>query len=424
MFKSASAPLTMVGEGKGRREASKRTKCPFSALVVAGLLLVSSASGWATVRDQAKRIHDRITGVPPSAATLNTMEMLISGGDELGAALLATQAPEFYNVTLKNHVAPWTNRDGDIFVPLNDYTATVIGLVRDDADFRDVLSGDVVYIGSGNGVPAYNPNNNAHHDALETTGTDLKANLRAVTQSSVSPLPADATAGVMTTRQAARAFFIDGTNRAMLRFTLMNHLCHDMEQLQDTSRAPDRIRQDVSRSPGGDSRIFLNNCIGCHSGMDPLAQGFAYYDFVYDRANDPSAVSGTISYNGAGTTDPATGSRVESKYFNNDTTFAPGFTTANDQWSNYWRAGANALLGWDQSLSGQGSGAKSLGQELANTEAFAACHVEKVFTNVCLRPPQDSADRAQIETMTGSFKASGYNLRRVFAESATYCMGD
>ena len=424
MFKSASAPLTRVGAGHENEGTNKRIDRRFRKLIVASLLLACSASGWATARDQAKRIHDRIAGVPPSVATLNTMEAMITGGDDLGAALLASQAPEFYHVTLKNHVAPWTNRDGDVFVPLNDYTATVIGLVRDDADFRDVLSGDVVYIGSGSGVPAYNPNNNAHHEALENTGVDLKANLQAVTQSSVSPLPADATAGVMTTRQAARAFFIDGTNRAMLRFTLMNHLCHDLEQLQDITRVPDRIRQDVSRSPGGDSRIFLNNCIGCHSGMDPLAQGFAYYDFVYDRANNPSAVAGTISYNGAGTTDPATGTRVEAKYFNNDTTFAQGFVTPNDQWSNYWRAGANALLGWDQGSPGQGSGAKSLGQELANSEAFASCHVEQVFTNVCLRPPQDAADHAQINAMTGSFKANGYNLRRVFAESATYCKGE
>ncbi len=53
-----------------------------------------------------------------------------------------------------------------------------------------------------------------------------------------------------------------------------------MEQvIHDTSRPPDRIRQDVSRSPGGDSRVFNNNCIGCHSVMDSMAQAFAYYDF-------------------------------------------------------------------------------------------------------------------------------------------------
>src|SRR5690606_18565457 len=108
---------------------------------------------------------------------------------------------------------------------------------------------------------------------------DPVTDLQRTTQSSVYPLPASAAAGGMTTRAAAEAFFVAGTNRARLRFTLINHMCMDLEQVQDTSRVPDRIRQDVSRSPGGDSRVFMNNCVGCHAGMDPLAQAFAYYDF-------------------------------------------------------------------------------------------------------------------------------------------------
>jgi hypothetical protein len=108
---------------------------------------------------------------------------------------------------------------------------------------------------------------------------NLFAALTPLTQSSVLGIPAAATAGLLTSRASSEAFFVDGTNRAMFRFTMMNHMCRDMEQVHDTSLPPDRIRQDVSRSPGGDSRIFLNNCIGCHSGMDPFAQAFAYYDF-------------------------------------------------------------------------------------------------------------------------------------------------
>src|SRR5437762_1387388 len=105
------------------------------------------------------------------------------------------------------------------------------------------------------------------------------SNLVQQKQSAVTGLPVAGVAGLITRRKAAESFFIAGTNRAMFRFTLMNHLCHDMEQVQETSRPPDRIRQDVSRSPGGDSRGFLNGCIGCHSGMDPMAQAFSYYNF-------------------------------------------------------------------------------------------------------------------------------------------------
>lgn len=380
--------------------------------------MLYGGNAMADSRDQAKRMHDRIAGVPPSAATLNAMQTEIDGNDPLAAALLATQEPEFYSVTLRNFAAPWTNRDSSVFVPLDDYIATIIGMVRDDLDFRGILHQDILYTATTG--PAYSSSNNAHYEALESA--DLQAVLQRTTQSANASLPSDATAGVMTSRSAAKAFFIDGTNRAMFRFTLVNHLCNDMEQVHDVTRSPDRIRQDVARSPGGDSRVFLNNCIGCHSGMDPMAQAFAYYDYSYDPEADPDGNNGTITYNNTGTTDPTTGTQVTSKYFNNANNFEYGYQTTNDSWTNYWRNGPNKLLGWDTALGGNGSGAKSMGQELANSQAFAACQVQKVFKNVCLRDPSDSADRAQVSTMVSSF-SSGYSLRQTFAEAAVYCRG-
>lgn len=390
-------------------------------LLVGALL---SPAALADSRDQAKRIHDRIAGVPPDESTLSAMADAIDNNNAVAAAMMATEAPEFYNVTLKNLAAPWSNEFQNIFVSLNDYIATIIGIVRDERDFREILSGDVLYIGSGPGIPAYSNTNNAHYEALEAQGVNLKDNLQFTPQSSLNGIPPSATAGVMTSRAAAKAFFIDGTNRAMFRFTLLNHLCEDLEQVKDITRVPDRIRQDVSRSPGGDSRIFLNSCVGCHAGMDPLAQAFAYYDYIYDVASDPDGLNGFIDYNDVGEINPETGTRVVSKYFNNALTFEHGFATPDESWTNYWREGQNALLGWDPALPGSGVGAKSMGMELAHTEKFAQCQVEKVFANVCLRPVQDGVDRAQIDSMVSSFQSSGYNLKQVFAESAVYCMGN
>jgi hypothetical protein len=141
--------------------------------------------------------------------------------------------------------------------------------------------------------------------------------------------------------------------------------------------------------------------------MGPMAQAFAYY--TYDEAQ------GRMVY---------TAGSVQPKYFNNDTTFAYGFVTPDDDWENRWRKGQNALLGWDESLPGSGSGAKSLGEEFGASEAFATCQVEKVFRTVCLRAPQDEADRDEVESMAGAFRAGGYRLKQVFADAATYCMGD
>ncbi|MCX7054042.1 MAG: hypothetical protein NTU56_07520 [Proteobacteria bacterium] len=362
----------------------------------------------ADARSQAKRMHDRLAGVPPTEAVLASMASDIAAGRTTEAANTAMQHRAFYDVTLKNFAMPWTNRDQTVFAPLNDYVATVIGMVRDDVAFDRVLYDDILYVGrSGLGVPGYSPSGNDHYEALETQGLSLKDNLVATTQSAANGIPAEATAGVLTSRAAAQAFFVAGTNRAMFRYTLMNHLCTDLEQVQDPTRPPDRIRQDVSRSPGGDSRLFLNNCIACHSGMDPMAQAFAYYD--YDET------AGRMLY---------TAGVVRPKYFNNKDTFPAGFSTPDDNWDNYWRKGRNSLLGWDGSLPGKGTGAKSLGRELAHSDAFASCQVQKVFKNVCFRAPSDAQDRAQVQAMTASFRSNGYRLKQVFAEAATYCMGD
>ncbi len=380
-----------------------------------GLLLAAMATSLsAGPREQAKRIHDRLAGIPaPSLPTgtatssvLDRMAVEIGAGRPVDAAFIAMEDSSFYNVTLKNFVTPWTNEEQTVFAPLNDYTATVIGMVRDDRPFNTLLSADLLYVGnSGLGLPPYSMTNNDHYEAMENLGVDLKDNLVAVAQSTVTGLPSSATAGVMTSRAAAEAFFIAGTNRAMFRFTLLNHLCTDLEQIKDNTRPTDRIRQDVSRSPGGDSRIFMNSCVGCHSGMDPMTQALAYYNYDEDLHS--------LVY---------TPGVVQPKYLINQENFKYGYVTPDDHWDNYWRSGPNRSLGWDNTRTGSGIGAKSLGEELENSDAFASCQVKKVFKTICLRAPRNSVDRAKIADMVTSFKASNYNLKQVFAESAVYCM--
>lgn len=387
---------------------------------------VSTVSVNAGPLEQAKRLHERITGVSPSADTnvLDSMATAVAAGNARGAAFMAMDHDAFYNVTLVNWAAPWTNRDQSVFEPLNDYIATVVGFARDDRDFREILSADVLYH-APTVTPSYQTNSNAHYEAISSRGLSLQQVLAPESQASLSGLPSDATAGVITSRAAAKAFFKAGTNRAQLRFTLLNHLCHDLEQLHDITRAPDRIRQDVSRSPGGDSRAFLNGCLGCHSGMDPLAQAFAYYDYMYDADNDLEGIDGFIDYNEPGDIDPDTGTRVKAKYHINSATFKYGFATPDDSWDNYWRQGVNTSLGWSESLpAGSGNGAKSLGQELAQSEAFASCQAQKVFKNQCFREPENQRDRVALAQMITNFKASGYTVKSLFADAAVHCVTD
>jgi hypothetical protein len=409
-----SSTYRSVGHrARGNSRHSVLVKVTALTLAIATFACVQhDASADPLSRRQAKRMYDRLTGTPPSPALLNDLETRVAG-DKVAAAMYMLDKDQarsggFYSTTLKNFATPWTNRDQTVFAPLNDYTATVIGMVRDDVDFRTALSADLVYIGQGQS-PAYSPTNNDHYLALESNNADLRVVLQGTTQSSLNGLPPAATAGIITSRAASEAFFIDGTNRAMFRFTLLNHLCHDMEQVHDTTRPPDRIRQDVTRSPGGDSSLFLNNCIGCHSGMDPMAQAFAYYDF--------DETQGRLVY---------TAGQVQPKYLINSDNFKQGYVTTDDHWENRWRLpGKNTVLGWagqnDQIRSG--NGAKTLGEELANSDAFAECQAAKVFRTICFRSPSDAADRAQISSSANGFKSGG-NLKRVFAETAAYCAGN
>ena len=380
--------------------------------VVFALVFLATGSAFAGPREQARRLHDRLTGVPPSAAALDSMTTMIESGDAIGAAMDAMSHPAFYNTTVRQLAAPWTNRERSVYVDLNDTIATVVGMIRDDVPFDQVLYGDIVYVGSPNVTAiGYSQTDNDHYLDLELNRIDLSnpANLAQQTQSSLpgTDLGAIQTAGIMTTRGFAEAYLVAGTNRAAIRFAALNLMCMDQEDLRDLTAHPDRVRQDVTRSPGGDSNIFLNDCLTCHAGLDGLAGGFAYYNFDEDTQR--------LTY---------TEGAVDPKYLRDAATFPFGFETADDSWINYWREGRNAFVGWNAPGGGVGSGAKSLGMELAQTRQFARCQVKNVFEQICFRSPNGPADEQAVEDIATIFEANNRSMKRVYAEVGVYCMGD
>ncbi len=381
-------------------------------IVLAICCTVGTSLAHAGPREQAKRIHDRLVGVPASNAVLDSMADKIANGDAIGAAYEAMDNPAFYNTTVREFATPWSNREQSLFVDMNDFVATVIGMVRDDVPFDQVLYEDLVYVGTpaATGV-AYSHTDNDHYLDLQLNRIDLSdpANLAQQRQSDLpnSPIATGETAGVMTTRGFSQAFLVAGTNRAALRFATLNFLCMDMEDFRDLTAHPDRIRQDVSRSPGGDSSIFLNDCLSCHAGMDGLAGAFAHYDFDEDGQQ--------LVY---------TPDSVQPKFLNDAGAFRFGFATTDDSWINYWRTGPNEYVGWNGPGSGAGTGAKSLGMELAQTRQFAKCQVKQAFEKICYRTPNGAADEQAVETIATSFESNNRSMKRVFAETALHCMGD
>jgi hypothetical protein len=139
--------------------------------------------------------------------------------------------------------------------------------------------------------------------------------------------------------------------------------------------------------------------------MDPMAQAFAYYNFDTTQMQ--------LVY---------TAGQVQPKYLINNQNFPYGFVTTDNSWSNRWRGGPNQALGWDTTLPGSGAGAKSLGQEIAASDMFAQCQVNKVFQAVCFRAP-NAADQATVATIKANFKSGGYKLKSVFQQVAAACPG-
>lgn len=390
----------------------RKTVKTVTGFILAGILLCSFGNANAANRDVARRIHDRLVGTPPSAVIdptlLDQMEALVAAGNANAAAQMAIdQAGNtgFYNSTLKNFFATYTNLDGSVYVPLNDATATMVGMVRDGIAFDRVLYGDVLYTGGNSVSTPYAIDSNQHYQDMEDNGVDLKASLVPASQALLHPmLGVGDVAGVVTTRAFAESYFSNGTNRRMLAAVFDKFMCRTLEEINDVTRTPDRIRQDVSRAPGGDSAIYLGSCVGCHAGMDPLAGAYAYYEW--------DAQLGQLVFDNT---------QPQPKNLINNTVFPGGHVTVDNSWLNYWRRGPNSVLGWNQTMPDRGMGAQSMGQELAASRAFAHCQTEKVYEAVCLRKPKNGAERQMVEALTDSFIANGYNMKTLFGDAAAYC---
>ena len=151
---------------KSRSGLARLHRVAWQLFITLALLASAVSAVVAGPRETAKAIHDRLTGVPPSANDLATM----AGLSPVDAALYAIDSGEnrryFATVTLKNFAAPWTNREQSVFVPLNDYTTLVIGMVINDQPFDEILTADRLYVQLG--APPPTASSNAHYEALET----------------------------------------------------------------------------------------------------------------------------------------------------------------------------------------------------------------------------------------------------------------
>lgn len=369
------------------------------AAITIGLGTLSANAG---PREQAIKLHKILTGVMPEEAVIGQMANSIQNGNVPAAAKRAMESPYFWNITLKNLAATWTNENSSPVVSLNDAITTVIGVIANNEPFTQVLKGNFLYV--GNNQPAYSgvpADAQAHFEALEASGDSLRTSLTKRTQTVTDA------AGIMTSLAWGDAFLKAGTNRRMWRFSMMNFMCTDLEGMMDTTVPGIRIRRDVDRAPGGAPEVFANKCIGCHAIMDAANGATSYFDYTEE--------DGLIYTPGS----------VQPKVNRGGQVYPEGYVSTNDSWMFLGNLSANnglSNLGWRGSTSG--NGLNSLATAISESRGFSECMAKQVFKRVCLRTATN-ADKETIKELADGFEKDGkYNMLDLIASTPQHCMDE
>jgi len=363
------------------------------------VLLFSVFSGSVGAREPeeiAGRLFLKLTGTPLTLNDSRRQNMidLVKVGNLKEAARIATADNSFYNLTIRHWGAPLTNRAESPAIGLNDATAMIIGLTRDQKDFREILSGNFTYASE---EVALTPYSDQHYMQI----SDL--NLAEVL-TRVEPQNADLSeaAGILTSRAWGEAHLQAGTNRRAVEFTFRQFLCNPLQNMRDGTIPDTRVHRDVDRSPGGNSQTYLTTCRTCHAGMDALVGAYAHYRFDF---TGPFS-SGVIQT-----------SKVQRKYNQNGEVYPEGYVTTDDSWTNLFTENQNKQLQWRGQLTGKGI--KEFGRMIADSGAFSKCMVKRTYSQICHRD-LEASEAAVLDGLANHFEQGGYKLRELFEQVAVH----
>jgi hypothetical protein len=346
----------------------------------------------------AQKLFSRLTGTPIllTDARLKQMQTAIEAGNWSDAAHIATDDTNFYGTIVRDFAAVMSNRAETPITDLDDFQSMIIGVTRDDADARTLLTGNFRYQGDPSlGLPDPTTSDNSHYQQMDQNLTDLKKNL-VRHQPQWDTLPE--TAGLLTSRGWAKAHWIDGTNRRSVEYTLREYLCTPKEKWKDLGIPDDRVRRDVDRKPGGNADTYQTTCRACHALMDGLGGAFANFDYVNDDI---------VYYGQYG---------VAPKMNKNSDHYPDGFVTTEPSWINRFTKDQNVAFGWTGPLTGMG--VHAFGVMISNAAMFPRCMAQRVFTAVCRRPFSGPAADQFFQKQADQFVANGYKLRGLFESVA------
>ncbi|WP_413291498.1 hypothetical protein [Bdellovibrio sp. HCB337] len=264
----------------------------------------------------AKRLFERITGlkVPANDVRVRDMAQHLAGGQKMMAISIALNDPAFTNIRARNFALRLSNKSQSVNVDFNDTSALITGVIRDNLDFRNVLTsayyydlktgglyGNIYQLQAGNPLlegdtrmlslhtdliqvagpsilTSYNSglittiNGNA---ALSVAQKSTDINSKAITYTA-NPDPA----GILTTRGFASTQYSSGSNRRPVEFLVKNFLCSSMAEIGNSQASDAYVGKDIDRFVGGNHNNYIQNCKSCHTVMDGMRGAFAKVDYA------------------------------------------------------------------------------------------------------------------------------------------------
>jgi hypothetical protein len=379
------------------------------ALVATCAVGVAQAQTREDAERRAMRVYSYLTGTIPSQAKLQRLTDLMEK-DPRTAAFSVLQEEQPYRNLIGRFISLF-DEDGSEARDFSDGPATLVAMAQQNVDWRKILDSDLVAVGSDPSLPPYsvlgvgqnNMDPNGHYKAFMSQNRPL-SELVLKKQSELVPfLTEDVASGIISTRAFGLAYLLDGTNRAAFRHLMMKFTtCQDMELHKDTSLTEKYISCDVTRAPANQPSLFHEECRGCHSGMDPMRNAFAYWDFDANAG---------LRY---------TPGKVDPKH-NQCQADAIGNRVADDRWRNMWALdGQNRVHGWNGAI--EGKGVRTLAKHLAESDAFPRCWTEHLLSWICNRPKSDSVEyKTAVNVLANMFRNDGYRFRNHMARVVLAC---
>lgn len=392
------------------------------------------AANPSALEQKAQKIYQRLTGtkLPIDSPAIKQMAGLLEKGNLEGAAQIATADPDFLNITVKIMALEMSTREETIKTPLNDFTASFIGVTRDQTDARELLTGNFYYRGSAADVNIIDDVllSNNHYAALETNRVNLAQDLirvegQVIADTATTTKPNPDPAGVLTSRGFMGAHALMGTNRRLVEYTFREFMCVPLEKWADTGASDARIGRDIDRFPSADHNKFLTSCKGCHTVMDGFRGAFAKWEF-----QGRGLKHSDVNVRGNGNTNNfnirADAQGVVAKMNQNSTMFPAGYVMTNDSFLNHAVRPANAALFEWRGESAGGNGVRGFGTVVANSRRFSQCMAQRVFKAVCRKEVDPVRQKEALKKWGDEFEASGYKLKKLFETVAVKpeCLGN